>query len=179
MVAQRSQSSSFREERDCSLHMVSAMSASRAQRASGMFFFLRFIYLFIGQSDIQRGGKTERKIFHPMIHSPSKATADAMLIQSQEPLPGLPHGCRVPKLWAIFNCLSGPQAGSWMGSWAAEIRTSAHVVSKACKARTLTTAPSRRALGMFFCLVSSSLKCFVLGDLSAFLILFKSGETLA
>ena len=30
------------------------------------------MFIFIGKSDIQRGGETERKIFHPMIHFPSK-----------------------------------------------------------------------------------------------------------
>ena len=35
------------------------------------FFFKRFIY-FYGKADIQRGGETERKIFHPMIHSQSE-----------------------------------------------------------------------------------------------------------
>ena len=36
-------------------------------------FFLKiyFYYFFIGKADIQRG-ETERKIFHPMIHSPSE-----------------------------------------------------------------------------------------------------------
>ena len=34
--------------------------------------FFKKIYLFIGKSDIQRGGETERKIFHLMIHSPSE-----------------------------------------------------------------------------------------------------------
>ena len=73
-----------------------------------------FIF-FIGKADIQRG-ETERKIFHPMIHSP-----DAMPIRSQEPLPGLPRRCRVPKLWAVLDCFPGPQAGSWKGSGAASI----------------------------------------------------------
>ena len=38
---------------------------------SALLYFFK-IYLFIGKSDIQRGGETERKIFHPMIHSPSE-----------------------------------------------------------------------------------------------------------
>ena len=40
---------------------------------STLFFFLKiyFYYFFIGKADIQRG-ETERKIFHPMIHSPSE-----------------------------------------------------------------------------------------------------------
>ena len=36
-------------------------------------FFLKiyFYYVFIGKADIQRA-ETERKMFHPMIHSPSE-----------------------------------------------------------------------------------------------------------
>ena len=52
---------------------------------------------------------------------------------------GPPRGCRVPKPWAILNCLPRPQAGSWMGSGTAGIRTGALMGSRACKARTLTT----------------------------------------
>ena len=37
------------------------------------FFYLKiyFYYFFIGKADIQRG-ETERKVFRPMIHSPSE-----------------------------------------------------------------------------------------------------------
>ena len=37
----------------------------------------------------------------------------------QELLPGLPHGCRVPRVWAVLHCFPRPQAGSWVGSGAA------------------------------------------------------------
>ena len=82
-----------------------------------LYFFI--ITIFIGKADIQRG-ETERKIFHPMIPQVS-ATANAMLIRSQEPLLNLPHGCRVPKPWADLYCFPGPQAGSWKGSGAAGV----------------------------------------------------------
>ena len=55
-----------------------------------------------------------------------------MPIRSQEPLPGLPRGCRFPKPWAVLGCFPRPQAGSWKGSRAA----GAHMGSQACKART-------------------------------------------
>jgi len=29
------------------------------------------LFSFLGKSDVQKRGETERKIFHPMIHSPS------------------------------------------------------------------------------------------------------------
>ena len=47
--------------------------------AGFLFLFVFFqIYSFIAKSDIQRGGETKRKIFHPMIHFPSGAMANAM-----------------------------------------------------------------------------------------------------
>ena len=39
-----------------------------------IYLFLK-IYLFAGKSDIQRGGETEKKIFHLMIHSPSECNS--------------------------------------------------------------------------------------------------------
>ena len=44
-------------------------------------FFLFFYYFFIGKADIQRGD-TERKIFRPMIHSPSERNGP-ILCQSE------------------------------------------------------------------------------------------------
>ena len=86
-------------------------------------FFLKiyFYYFFIGKADIQRG-ETERKIFHLMIHSPSERSGPILCQSEARSLfPGLPHGLRVPKLWAVLDCFPGPQAGSWKGSGAAGI----------------------------------------------------------
>ena len=59
--------------------------------------------------------------------------------RSQELLLGIPHGCRVPRLWAVHVCPPRPQAGSWMGSRAARIRTGARMGSqRTLKVRTLT-----------------------------------------
>ena len=33
-------------------------------------------------------------------------------IRSQEPLLGLPRGCRVPKLWAVLDCFPGHRQGA-------------------------------------------------------------------
>ena len=74
-----------------------------------------------------------------------------MPVRSQEPLPGLPRGCRVPKLWAVLDCFPGPQAGSWKGSGAARIRTGAHMGSRACKARTFNHL--RHRAGPFFIII--------------------------
>ena len=49
--------------------------------------------------------------------------------RSLKPLPDLPCGCRVPRLWAILDCFPRSQAGSWMGSRAVGIRTNTHVGS--------------------------------------------------
>ena len=106
-----------------------------------LFFIMFLLERRIYREERQRG-RSSFRWFTPQV----SATADAMPTQSQEPLLGLPRGCRVPKLWAILNCFPGPQAGSWKGSGAAGIRTGAHMGSRACKVRTLTTAPPRRAL---------------------------------
>ena len=83
--------------------------------------------------------------------SPPKWAQRPMLCQSKARslFPGLLRGCRV------LDCLPRPQAGSWMGSGAAEIRTGAHMGSRACKARTSTTAPPRRALKIIYYLKGS------------------------
>ena len=38
-------------------------------------FFKKVYLFFIGKADVQRGGETERKIFQPMIHSPSRCNS--------------------------------------------------------------------------------------------------------
>ena len=111
-------------------------------------FFLKiyFYYFCVGKADAQRG-ETKRKIFHPMIHSPSESNGRCYTDPKPGASSGSPtRGCRIPKLWAVLDCFPRPQAGSWMGSGAAWIRTGAHMGSWACKARTLTTAPLRWAL---------------------------------
>ena len=57
--------------------------------------------------------------------------AGAEPIRSQQPgAPlGVPHWCRVPRIWAVLNCCPRPQAGSWMGSRTARIRTGDHMGS--------------------------------------------------
>ena len=50
--------------------------------------------------------------------------------RSQELPPGLPRGCRVPRLQAILNCFPKPQAESWMESGAARIRAGAQLGSQ-------------------------------------------------
>ena len=102
------------------------------------------LFFSIGKVDIQRG-ETERKIFHPIIHSPSERNGRCYADPKPGPSSRSPTRCRVPKLWAVLNCSPGPQAGSWKGSGAAGIRTGAHMGSQVCKAWTLTTAPLRQA----------------------------------
>ena len=49
----------------------------------------------------------------PFTDSQAATTAGAEPIRSQEPaaLPGLPHRCRIPRLWAILDCIPRSQAG--------------------------------------------------------------------
>ena len=42
---------------------------------------------------------------------------------------GIPHGCRIPKLWAILYHFPRPQAGRWMGNGAAGTQTNGHLGS--------------------------------------------------
>ena len=64
-----------------------------------------------------------------------------MPVRSQEPLPGLPRGCRVPKLWAALDCFPRPQAGSWMGSGAVGIRTSVLKIGPGAVAQVVKSSP--------------------------------------
>ena len=85
------------------------------------FLKIYFLIIFLLERRIyteeRQRGRSSVRWFTPQVST----MADTMLIRSQEPLPGLPRGCRVPKLWAILNCFPGPQAVSWKGSWAATI----------------------------------------------------------
>ena len=97
-----------------------------------LFLLLFFFYW--------KGRYTERRDREEGLPSDDSLPKGAQLpILCQEPLPGLPRGCRVPKQWVVLYCFPRPQAGSWKGSGAARIRTGAHIGSWACKARTLTT----------------------------------------
>ena len=58
-------------------------------RMTFILFFLKiyFYYFFIGKADIQRG-ETERKIFRPIIHSPSERNGRCYA----DPKPGASSG---------------------------------------------------------------------------------------
>ena len=79
--------------------------------------FLKTYFIFIRKLDIQRRGQRRNL---PSADSHPKRLQQLELSQSeamsQDLLPGLPHGCRVPRLWAVLDCFPRPQAGSWMGS---------------------------------------------------------------
>ena len=73
--------------------------------------------IVIGKADTQKEGETERKNFCLMVHSPSGSNSWSCAnpkTRSQKLLPDLPHGYRVPWLWAVLHCFPRPQAGSWM-----------------------------------------------------------------
>ena len=86
--------------------------STKRNRLEFFFFFkIYFYYFFIGKADIQRG-ETERKIFRPMIHSPSERNGP-MLCRSE-----------ARSLFRVSHAGAGSQ------------RTGAHMGSRACKART-------------------------------------------
>ena len=56
-----------------------------------LFYYYYYYYYFIGKADIQRG-ETERKIFRPMIHSPSERNSRYYA----DPKPGASSGSPTP-----------------------------------------------------------------------------------
>ena len=109
----------------CGVPQSSGMCAMASRTAPKKTYpsiaFSKYLFICIGKSDIQRGEETERKIFHPLVHSSSSHNGQCREpIRSQEPLPGLPRGCRVPKPWGVLDCFPRPQAGSWKGSGTSE-----------------------------------------------------------
>ena len=103
------------------------------------FYFFKDLFLLSfhlkgGYTERRQRGRSSIRCFTPQV----SATVDAMPIRSQEPLLGLPRGCRVPKLWALGRprLLSQATVRELEGKQAAGIRTDAHMGSRACKART-------------------------------------------
>ena len=64
------------------------------------------LLVFIGTSGVQREGETEKDV--PSAGSlpkcPQWPELSSSKANSQELLLGLPHECRVPRLWAILDC---------------------------------------------------------------------------
>lgn len=88
-----------------------------------MCFLNRFIHLF--------GRQSYRDKDHPSTFSHPKWSQQLELGQIKtrrlEFHPGHPQGCRGSSTCTIFHCFPGIIAGSWNGSGAAEVGTSAHV----------------------------------------------------
>ena len=90
------------------------------------------LFIFITKSDIQIGGETEKMIFCPIFHSPSDLNSQCCA----DPKPGARNFLQVSQmgaeshLQAVLNCFPRQQAGSWMESGAAGIRTSIHKASR-------------------------------------------------
>ena len=102
--------------------------------------FLRFIciILFIGKADIQRG-ETERKIFRPMIHSPSERNGRCHAGPKLGVSFGSPTRVQGPKALGHPRLLSQSTGRELEGKRGCWDRTGAHMGSRACKARTPTT----------------------------------------
>ena len=109
-----------------------------------LLLFLKIFIYFITKSDIQRGGETERKIFHLMIHSPSGCKGWCCA----DPKPG-PTWVKGPKALGHLDFPPRPQAGRWMGSgWEVELLGLEPVPiwdPGVFKVRTLATRPCGRA----------------------------------
>ena len=81
------------------------------------FSFLKFIPWKAKGATLKRQirfTKTKSKIFDPLPLPkwPQWSELNRSKARSQELLPVLPCGCRVPRLWAILDYLPRPQAGS-------------------------------------------------------------------
>ena len=83
--------------------MISLLHQHAASILSFFFFFFKdlflkilFLLFFIGKADIQRG-ETERKIFHPMIHSTSEHNDPYYAGPKPGDSPGSPTRVQVPK----------------------------------------------------------------------------------
>ena len=108
-----------------------------------VLFFNIYLFIYLLESQVYREeerqiGRSSVQWFTPQV----SATSNAMPKPGSRNLfPGIPHGIRVPRFWAILDCFRMPQAGSWTGSTAAGIRTGALWDLGVPKARTLATRP--------------------------------------
>ena len=72
---------------------------------------------FIGKSGIKKKKRsTERKLFHYLVHSPSKHKdlSWANLILGSKNSLQVPWRCRVPRHWTILECFSRRKQGAGM-----------------------------------------------------------------
>ena len=97
------------------------------------FFKKRFIYYFDWKgryTERRRKNSEENLTFNGSLPKwPSCPELNQFEAGDQQLLSVYPHECRVPKLYSILDCLPRPQAGSLIGSGAADIRTGAHMGS--------------------------------------------------
>ena len=69
---------------------------------------------------------------------------------------------RVPKLWAILNCFPRPQAGKWLGSWAAGIRTGTNMGSMRIQGKDFSLyAVASGLIPTFTSLCSKKIHCMI------------------
>ena len=85
-----------------------------------IFILINFkIHLFIGKSDMQRGGETERKIFHPMIHSPVERNCRCFAdpVPSSRNYSGYPTQVQDPNALGCPPLLSQATSRELDGKW--------------------------------------------------------------
>ena len=112
-------------------------------------YFYYYYFFFIGKADIQRG-ETERKIFRLMIHSPNEHNGQYYADPKPGASSGSPTRVQGPKALGCPRMLSWATGRELEGKQGCRDRTGTHMGSRVCKARSLTTAPPRRALDLLF-----------------------------
>ena len=108
---------------------------------SSFFKDLFFIIFFIGKADIQRG-ETERKIFRPMIHSPSEPQRLMLCRSEARSLFKVSHeGAGSPSFGLSLTAFPGHKQGAGWEEGPPGLEPAPIWDPGACKVKTLTTAP--------------------------------------
>ena len=79
-------------------------------------FFFKIYFIFIGKADIQRE-ETEKKIFRPMIHSPSERKGRCYADPMPEASSGSPKRVQGPKALGRPTLLSWATGRELDGKW--------------------------------------------------------------
>ena len=113
------------------------LNSTKSCLVKSYFFFFKdlFLLIFIGKADIQRGD-TERKIFRPMIHSPSERNGQYYAHPQSGASSRSPTQVQGPKALGCPRLLSRATGRELEGKRGCRDRTGAHMGSRVCKART-------------------------------------------
>lgn len=95
---------------------------------------------FLLVRQIYREKDMQRERFSVLWLEPNKSKA-----RSQQIFPDLQGRCRVPRLWAVLDCLPKPQAGNWRRNGAASTQIHTHMGSWSLQGKDLAVLPSHLA----------------------------------